>query len=88
MDSEEIARHIKEQEQKRKRGVSDAEVRLEKSKTLRNVQELARREDFEGFSRMLDTLNVKDVERRRVAVAQFYEMVSDYKKKGRVKPRR
>jgi NADH:ubiquinone oxidoreductase subunit E len=88
MDSDEIARHIKEQEHKGKRGVLDAEAPREKSKTLRNVQELAKYEDFEGFSRMLDTLNVKDVERRRVAVAQFYQMVSDYKKKGHRKPRR
>jgi len=37
---------------------------------------------------MLGTLNVKDVDRRHVAVAQFYQMVSDYKKKGHAKPRR
>ncbi len=88
MDSEEIARHIQEQERKRKRGVYDAEARREKSKILRNVQEFAKYEDFEGFSRMLDTLNVTDVERRRVAVAQFYQMVRDYKRKGSAKPRR
>jgi hypothetical protein len=87
MDSEEIARHIKEQEHKGKRGVFDAEARRAKSKILSNVQEFAKREDFEGFSRLLDTLNVKDVERRRVAVAQFYQMVSDYKKKGQPKLR-
>jgi hypothetical protein len=88
MDSDEIARHIKEQEHKGKRGVFDAEVRREKSKILSNIQELASYEDFEGFSRLLDTLNVKDVERRRVAVAQFYQMVSDCKKKEHAKPRR
>ncbi|MFZ0964124.1 MAG: hypothetical protein WAO35_24930 [Terriglobia bacterium] len=88
MDSEEIARHIKEQEHKGKRGVFDAEARREKSKLLRNIQEFAKNEDFEGFSQMLDMLNVKDVERRRVAVAQFYKMVSDYKQKGQPKPRR
>lgn len=88
MDSEEIARHIQEQEHKGKRGVFDAEARREKSKILRNIQEFAKCQDFEGFSRMLDTLNVKDVERRRVAVAQFYKMVSDYKRKGSAKPQR
>jgi hypothetical protein len=88
MDSEEIARHIKEQEHKGKRGVFDAEARREKAQVLINVQELARCEDFEGFVRMLDALNVKDVERRRVAVAQFSQMVSDYKKQGQPKPRR
>jgi hypothetical protein len=50
MDSEEMARHIKEQEHEGKRGVFDAEARREKSKILRNVQELAKCEDFEGFS--------------------------------------
>jgi len=88
MDSEEIARHIKEEEHKGKRGAFDAEARREKKEILRNIQEFAKFEDFEGFSRLLDTLNVKDVERRRVAVAQFDQMVSDYKKKGQPKPRR
>jgi hypothetical protein len=89
MDREEIARHIKEEERRgKKRGVIDTEARREKKEILRNVQEFAKREDFEGFSRMLDALNVKDVERRRVAVAQFYQMVSDYKQKGHAKPRR
>jgi hypothetical protein len=88
MDSEEIARHIREQEHRSKRGVFDAEARREMSRTLRNVVEFVKCEDFEGFSRMLDTLNVKDLDRRRVAVAQFYQMVSDYKRKGHAKPRR
>jgi hypothetical protein len=78
----------KEQEHKGKRSAFDAEARREKSKVLSNVQELAKYEEFAGFPRLLDTLNVKDVERRRVAVAQFYQMVSDYKKKGHSKPRR
>jgi hypothetical protein len=50
MESEEIARHIKEEEHKGKRGVFDAEVRREKVKILSTVQEFAKREDFEGFS--------------------------------------
>jgi hypothetical protein len=88
MDREEIARHIREQEHTGKRGVFDAEARREMSRTLRNIEEFAKCDDFEGFSRMLDTLNVKDVDRRRVAVAQFYQMVSDYKRRGHAKPQR
>ena len=88
MDSEEIKRHIREQEHLGKSGVFNEEARQEMSKTLRNIEELARCEDFDGFSRMLDELNVKDVDRRRVAVAQFSQMVSDYKRKGHARPRR
>jgi pantothenate kinase len=81
MDSEEIARHFKEQTHTDKKGGFDAEKRRERAETLRNIERCVENEDFEEFSSLLDSLNVKDVERRRVAVAQFYQMVSDKKKK-------
>jgi hypothetical protein len=88
MDSEEIARHIREQERLGKRGSFESEKRHEKYEVLRKIQKFAEREDFEGFSALLDTLNVTDVDRRRVAIAQFYQMVSDCKRKERAKPQR
>jgi len=81
VDSEEIARHIREQEHTGKRGAFDAEKRREHSRTLSNVEKCVENENFDEFCSLLDSLNVTKVEKRRVAVAQFYQMVSEHRRK-------
>ncbi len=82
MDSEEISKHFREETRTKKRAIPDVESRRGISKVRRAIEEFAKHEDFESFSRIiLDGLDVKDVEKRRVAAALFYQMVSDYKKK-------
>ncbi len=81
MDSEEIKRHFQDETRKSKRGAPDKEKRREMDEVLANVKRCVANDNFEEFSSLLDSLNVTDVQARRVAVAQFYQMVSDYKRK-------
>ena len=82
MDSEDISMHFREETRTKKRAIPDAESCRRISKVRRDIEEFAKHGDFESFSRIiLDGLDVKDVEMRRVATALFYQMVSDYKKK-------
>jgi len=81
MESNEIKKHFQEETRKSKRRAPDKEKRREREEVLGNIKRCVENENFEEFSSLLDTLNVTDVQARRVAVAQFYQMVSDYKRK-------
>jgi hypothetical protein len=80
MESEEIKKHFRQETRSKKKAIPDRESRQEISTIRSQIEEFAKHEDFESFNKLLERL-VKDVDRRRVAVAQFFQMVSDYKKK-------
>jgi hypothetical protein len=79
MDSEEIRKHFRQQTRTKKHPIPDKESRQEISKAKSEIEEFAKHEDFGNFLRLLERLDVK-ADMQRVAIAQFSQMVSKYKK--------